>query len=264
MVSSAAVDAHADIALVEKRTQGTRSPDSDDRSGDLLPEVSDSQKACVKRGSGFGVGFEVRGPVLGVDGFMDRRPRPAAKLSAAADSEAPGIAVARWSDVRIFLALLGLAAASGGATASRRFSRLRHAERSTATCPMTPCSRSRGCTDSCARRNRTDRRSSTISGRSAWISTDAEVAIDPASLTALVNRAFDYKGSSLSNLSRHLRERHISCSGARCTKASACRSPSPRRSDCHAGRVDESSSGKGQGGRDSVDEAAGAVRRRAR
>ncbi len=30
--------------------------------------------------------------------------------------------------------------------------------------------------------------------------TDAEVAIDPASLTALVNRAFDYQGSSLSNL----------------------------------------------------------------
>lgn len=29
---------------------------------------------------------------------------------------------------------------------------------------------------------------------------DAEIAIDPASLTALVNRAFDYKGSSLSNL----------------------------------------------------------------
>ncbi|HEY7058327.1 MAG TPA: hypothetical protein VH458_17470 [Vicinamibacterales bacterium] len=29
---------------------------------------------------------------------------------------------------------------------------------------------------------------------------DAEVAIDPASLTALVNRAFEYKGSSLSNL----------------------------------------------------------------
>ena len=29
---------------------------------------------------------------------------------------------------------------------------------------------------------------------------DAEIAIDPASLTALVNHAFDYKGSSLSNL----------------------------------------------------------------
>jgi hypothetical protein len=29
---------------------------------------------------------------------------------------------------------------------------------------------------------------------------DAEIAIDPASLSALVNRAFDYKGSSLSNL----------------------------------------------------------------
>ena len=29
---------------------------------------------------------------------------------------------------------------------------------------------------------------------------DAEIAIDPASLTALVNHAFDYRGSSLSNL----------------------------------------------------------------
>ena len=59
VVSSAAIDARAEMALVEKRTQGTRSPDSDHRSGDVLPEVPHSPEAGVGsktegRGSGSG------------------------------------------------------------------------------------------------------------------------------------------------------------------------------------------------------------------
>ena len=56
---------------------------------------------------------------------------------------------------------------------------------------------------------------------------DAEIAIDPASLTAMVNHAFDYKGSSLSNL-RVSFETASWFNAVHCTKVSACRSPSSR------------------------------------
>ena len=38
---------------------------------------------------------------------------------------------------------------------------------------------------------------------------DAELSIDPASLTALVSRAFDYKGSALSNLRISVDDDHL-------------------------------------------------------
>ncbi len=91
---------------------------------------------------------------------------------------------------------------------------------------------------------------------------DAEIAIDPASLTALVNHAFDYKGSSLSNL-RVSFENGLLVQRGTLHKGLSLPFTVIASVDVDAGRFIENPSGKSKSGRDSVDETAVAAWRRA-